>query len=140
MNIDDKLTKQIKDKVQDLMNNFKEGRYDFDGGAFLNAESYLTKPSDQKDFEAHRKFIDVQIVVSGQEIIEVADINNPNFKITKPYVPDIMFMNGEVEKKIIELRAGESCVLYPSDAHKPCINLDGEHRVQKIVIKLPTNI
>lgn len=133
------VTQAMVDKVLALINNFQEGRYEFEGGAFLNAESYQTKPSDQKEFEAHREFIDVQIIVSGQEIIEVADVKDKNFQVTKPYVHDIVFMNGEVEKKNIELYAGEFYVLYPTDAHKPCTNLNGEHTVKKIVIKLPVH-
>lgn len=133
------VTQAMVDKVLALINNFQEGLYKFEGGAFLNAESYQTKPSDQKEFEAHREFIDVQIIVSGQEIIEVADVKDKNFQVTKPYVHDIVFMNGEVEKKNIELYAGEFYVLYPTDAHKPCTHLNGEHTVKKIVIKLPVH-
>ena len=133
------VTKEMLDKVQELMGNFVEGRYEFEGGAYANAESYVTKSSAEKEFEAHRKFIDVQIIVSGQETIEVAETSDPAFVITKPYVHDIEFMNGEVEAKKIELQAGEFCVLYPEDAHKPCTHLDGEHEVKKIVIKLPVS-
>ncbi len=131
------VTQAMVDKVLALIKDFQEGRYEFEGEAFLNAESYMTKPSEEKDFEAHKKFIDVQIIVSGQETIEVADVNDTNFSVTKPYIHDIVFMNGDVKKKKLQLKAGEFCVLYPADAHKPCTHLDGEHRVQKIVIKLP---
>ncbi len=126
------------DKVLALQKNFIAGKYEFEGGAFMNVESYITKPSSDKDFEAHRKFIDVQILLEGEEIIEVADVSSEDFVITKPYVEDIEFMNGnKVEHRNIVLHAGEFCVLYPCDAHKPGINSGSEHTVKKIVIKLP---
>ena len=131
------VTQAMVDQVHALLLNFVEGRYEFENSAFLNAESYLTKASESKDFEAHDKYIDVQIIVSGQETIEVADREDSGFEITKPYVHDIVFMNGEVEKKEIQLKAGEFCVLYPKDSHKPGVNFDGQHKVQKIVIKIP---
>ena len=133
------VTQAMVDKVLALVKNFQEGRYEFEGEAFLNAESYMTKPSEEKEFEAHKKFIDVQIVVSGQETIEVADVDDAGFSVTKPYVHDIVFMNGEVKKNNVELHAGEFCVLYPENAHKPGTNLGGVNKVQKIVIKLPIN-
>lgn len=133
----DGVSQAVVNQVQALFDDFVEGRYVFDNNVFLNAESYQTKCSDEKDFEAHRKYIDVQIIVSGQEIIEVASVDDCSFKIIKPYVYDIEFMNGDVKKKEIELKAGEFCVLYPSDAHKPGINFGDEHLVKKIVIKIP---
>ena len=131
------VTDAMVDQVLALLIDLKCGRYEFEGGAYANAETYETVESKDKQFEAHRKFIDVQIIVEGQETIEVADVNSPEFEVTVPYVHDIVFMNGPVKSRKIELQEGEFCVLYPQDAHKPCTNLDGSHKVKKIVIKLP---
>ena len=131
------VTDAMVDQVLALLIDFKAGRYEFEGGAYANAETYETVESKDKQFEAHRKFIDVQIIVEGQETIEVADVNSPEFETTVPYVHDIEFMDGPVQSRKIELHDGEFCVLYPQDAHKPCTHLDGKHRVKKIVIKLP---
>ena len=69
--------------------------------------------------------------------LEVAPVDSPEFEVTVPYVHDIVFMNGAVKARKEELHAGEFCVLYPQDAHKPCTHLDGPHKVKKVVIKLP---
>lgn len=131
------ISQEMVEKIQELKEEFKEGRYEFKGGAYANAESYTTQPAEKRLFEAHREYIDVQIIVSGQETIEVADVNAPEFAVVKPYEPDIVFMNGSVTASKVTLRAGEFCVLYPKDAHKPCCHFDGPHEVQKVVIKLP---
>lgn len=121
--------------VEALMDNFVPKRYDFDGGKFANAECYNTKL--QSRFEAHRKMVDVQIVVSGTELIHFAPITD-EFLVEEPYdeMRDIMFMTGEVKDTVL-LRAGEACVIGPELAHMPGMAVNGSSHVQKIVFKIP---
>ena len=70
--------------VEGLMDNFVPKRYDFDGGRFANAECYNTKL--QSRFEAHRKMVDIQIVVSGTEMIHFAPITD-EFQVEQEYDP-----------------------------------------------------
>ena len=121
--------------VEALMDNFVPKRYDFDGGCFANAECYNTKL--QSRFEAHRKMVDIQIVVSGAELIHFAPIND-NFVVEEPYdeMRDIMFMTGEVKDTVL-LRAGEACVIGPELAHMPGMAVNGSSHVKKIVLKIP---
>lgn len=121
--------------VEALMDNFVPKRYDFYGGRFANAECYNTKL--QSRFEAHRKMVDIQIVVSGTELINFAPIND-NFVVEEPYdeMRDIMFMKGEVKDTVL-LRAGEACVIGPELAHMPGMAVNGSSHVKKIVLKIP---
>lgn len=121
--------------VEALMDNFVPKRYDFDGGRFANAEEYETKLTSR--FEAHRKMVDVQIVVSGAELIHFAPIND-NFVVEEPYdeKKDIMFMKGEVKDTVL-LRAGDACIIGPELAHMPGMAVNGSSHVQKIVLKIP---
>ena len=121
--------------VETLMDNFVPKRYDFDGGRFANAECYNTKL--QLRFEAHRKMVDIQIVVSGTELINFAPIND-NFVVEEPYdeMRDIMFMKGEVKDTVL-LRAGDACIIGPELAHMPGMAVNGSSHVKKIVLKIP---
>ena len=121
--------------VETLMDNFVPKRYDFDGGRFANAECYNTKL--QARFEAHRKMVDIQIVVSGTELINFAPIND-NFVVEEPYdeMRDIMFMKGEVKDTVL-LRAGDACIIGPELAHMPGMAVNGSSHVKKIVLKIP---
>lgn len=121
--------------VEALMDNFVPKRYDFDGGRFANAEEYETKLTSR--FEAHRKMVDVQIVVSGAELIHFAPIND-NFVVEEPYdeMRDIMFMTGEVKDTVL-LRAGDACIIGPELAHMPGMAVNGSEHVKKIVLKIP---
>ncbi|MDY4885131.1 MAG: YhcH/YjgK/YiaL family protein [Alphaproteobacteria bacterium] len=121
--------------VERLMDKFEPKRYDFDGGRFANAECYNTKL--QSRFEAHRKMVDIQIVVSGTELINFAYIND-NFVVEEPYdeMRDIMFMKGEVKDTVL-LRAGDACIIGPELAHMPGMAVNGSSHVKKIVLKIP---
>lgn len=121
--------------VETLMNDFVPKRYDFDGARFANAEEYNTKLVSR--FEAHRKMIDIQIVVSGTEMIHFAPITD-EFQVEQEYDPkkDIMFMTGEVKDTVL-LRAGEACVIGPELAHMPGMAVNGSSHVKKIVLKIP---
>ena len=121
--------------VEALVDNFVPKRYDFDGARFANAEEYNTKLVSR--FEAHRKMVDIQIVVSGTEMIHFAPITD-EFQVEQEYDPqkDIMFMKGEVKDTVL-LRAGEACVIGPELAHMPGMAVNGSSHVKKIVIKIP---
>ncbi len=121
--------------VEKLMDKFEPKRYDFDGGRFANAEEYETKLTSR--FEAHRKMVDVQIVVSGTEMIHFAPITD-EFTVEQEYdeAKDIMFMKGEVKDTVL-LRAGDACVIGPDLAHMPGMAVNGSEHVKKIVLKIP---
>ena len=121
--------------VERLMENFVPKRYDFEGGRFANAEEYETKLTSR--FEAHRKMVDVQIIVSGTELIHFAPITD-EFVVEQEYDPqkDIMFMKGEIKDTVL-LRAGDACVIGPDLAHMPGMAVNGSVHVKKIVLKIP---
>ena len=50
-------------------------RIDLAGGAFALEQVYLAKARADGFFESHRKYIDVQVVVMGEETLELAEIS-----------------------------------------------------------------
>ncbi len=105
-------------------------------GTFASVQRYVTRESGE--FEAHRKYIDVQYVVSGKEVIELAERNDLRTE-TMPYDQDkdIEFYSSAENISRLHLKTGDSAVFFPSDAHKPCLS-DGEKSdVVKIVVKIP---
>ena len=51
------------------------GKYRFDGGYF-NIQKGETKPMNEGTFEAHRRYIDVQILAKGCEEVAWADVGD----------------------------------------------------------------
>jgi YhcH/YjgK/YiaL family protein len=126
-------------RLHDLQ-KLPDGRVEIDGErVFALVQRYETITTDEPKFECHKKYIDVQYIVSGEEIIGWAPAER--VKITDAYdaAKDICF--GTVEKgkrTLVYLQAGQFAVMYPEDGHAPKIAAGTVSSVMKIVIKVAT--
>jgi YhcH/YjgK/YiaL family protein len=101
---------------------------------FALVSEYETKDLDNSRWEAHQKYADIQLLISGEEKMGVA--SPKGMKVNKPYNPekDIEFYDGKGDYVI--LRPGNFAVVFPSDAHLPGIRVDEKVKVRKVVIKV----
>ena len=83
-------------------------------------------------WEAHRKYLDIHLVLEGEEILYINDINN--MKSTKEYEDDYELFDGEKQQEII-LRPGYFLALYPNEVHKTAIELSNPASLKKLVFK-----
>jgi biofilm protein TabA len=102
---------------------------------YVMVNSYETRPH---NLEAHRAYVDIQVVLSGAEAIGWLPAQGLPEKT--PYNPekDIEFYDAPVEKQtLIRMNPGLFAVFFPWDAHAPACPLDGApQRVKKVVIKI----
>lgn len=113
------------------------GRTDIEGDdVYLTVSEAETKAPEQLPFEAHRRYIDIQLVVGGQEAIRFAPIGS--MKTTQPYdaAKDIEFFEPPAKYGTAELRPGAFAVFAPGDGHRPGLHLDGPHVSRKVVVKV----
>lgn len=115
-----------------------DGRYELDGAMYAIVMSYQTKPAEQQKSETHKKYIDVQAILSGRERIDVAILSDAAV-IDTPYdeAKDAAFYKMPADYIPLAMTAGTFAALYPQDIHRPCCNLDGLANVRKIVVKVP---
>src|SRR4030066_1121358 len=101
------------------IHNMADGRVDIDGQqVFALVQRYETVKTDAPKFEYHRKYIDIQYIVSGEEVIGWAPAGR--MVITEEYdkEKDICFGTvPEGEMTPIYLKARALAVLYPEDGH-----------------------
>lgn len=111
-----------------------DGRYDINNDIYVNIQSYQTKQS--ADFEAHKKYIDIQYIIQGEENIGVCDIADCITTIPYNTDKDIEFLKGN--DNFISLIKNEFMILYPNDAHKPSISINKNmpETVRKAVVKV----
>jgi biofilm protein TabA len=103
---------------------------------YIVVNSYTTKSPEDVPFEAHRKYIDVQILLSGRERIEVARQENLTLLHEYDENIDAMFYAPPAVSTSILLEPGQFVVLFPHDAHRPGLFVDAPVDVQKLVIKI----
>lgn len=115
-----------------------DGRYEIQGDrVFALVQRYETEAPAAPRFEAHRKYIDVQYIVTGSEAIGWAPLGR--LDVTEKYDEgkDVCFgFVPEGEWSPVTLCAGELAVIYPADAHAPKLALGGPSKVMKIVVKV----
>lgn len=105
---------------------------------FALPQRYETSPAETRRFEAHRRYIDIQYILEGEEIIEHAPVERLP-EVTEPYSDDrdVMFFRDPAACSRTLLRAGEFAVYFPADGHKPCCQAGREPAaVRKVVMKI----
>ncbi len=111
------------------------GRYELANGAYVMVQEYDTKPVEGAKFEAHRKFIDIQYIYSGEEVCYYAPLSQLK---AEPYQPEKDYVGLEGSGFAMPLRAGEFAIFFPQDAHLPSrMTAAGPQPVRKIVVKIP---
>jgi biofilm protein TabA len=114
------------------------GRVELGDGVFALEQAYIAKPRAEGKWEAHKVYIDVQVIVSGDELMEVSDV--ARLTVAEDHTParDILFFEQNLDGSVLRMRAGEIAVFYPVDAHKPSLAA-GEPAalVRKTVVKVP---
>lgn len=98
---------------------------------------YETKVKNEVGFEAHRKNIDIQYLLKGEERIACYPVEK--LTVTEPYdeEKDAAFYSAEgIKAQELTMGDGYFAVFYPQDAHMPQLCVDKPMMVKKVVIKV----
>ena len=113
------------------------GRYELDGeNAYAMVQEAMLKPWGTGRPEVHHEYFDIQVPLSGEEVIGVGRFDptvQGDFDVEK----DIGFYD-EVPVEPLTLRPGEFVILHPNTcAHAPCCSEDAAGTpIRKVVIKV----
>jgi biofilm protein TabA len=113
-------------------------KIDLGDGVFAVEQVYETKPRPEGFFESHRKYIDVQVVAEGEELMEVIDASR--IAVREPYVVErdlITYVDG-VDASLLRAIPGQVAIFFPVDVHMPSLQLrSAPVLVRKSVAKVP---
>ncbi|MBQ8526175.1 MAG: YhcH/YjgK/YiaL family protein [Clostridia bacterium] len=118
--------------------NLPVGKYEIDGSnVYAMVQEYTTKPEHDCSFEGHRKYIDIQYMVSGTEAMDVTDASKVVSKTAYDEARDLEFFeNCDTAVKGV-VQSGEYAIFFPHDIHKPSMAFNGkQEQVKKIVVKV----
>ncbi len=125
--------------LQDVdVKTLKEGRNEIQGDdIFALYQKYETQDDKDKYGEAHKKFIDIQYIISGKE--EMGFTNSSELQIRTPYNPDrdLVFYEKTEQTNLI-VGEGEFALFFAEEYHNPCLHhgKEGDRNIEKIVIKI----
>lgn len=115
----------------------EDGKTEIQGDEiFAMIQHYETKVREQCKWEAHRKYIDIQFLAEGTELIGTNNVTNMQVTETYNSEKDVMFLNGN-GGDFITLTKDKFILLFPHDAHMPCLtNGNAPSKVTKVVVKI----
>lgn len=117
------------------LNKIAKGKYPIDGeNVYASVTADSSKNFDKTNWESHRKYIDIQYVINGEEKIGVYPVSKAT--VTKEYDDKKDAANYSADGKLYSATPGTFFIFFPSDAHKPNITPGGNKVVKKIVIKV----
>lgn len=118
--------------------NAPVGRYEIDGNkVFALVQEYEPTPKDEKLFELHHKYIDIQFVVAGSEEMHIKNCYGLEPAIAYDEEKDAAMYAEAARYATIHLGAGHYAVLFPHETHRPGVAISGEPgKVKKIVVKV----
>lgn len=116
--------------------NLIPGRYDISSDFYVIVMEYTSKHENDVHFESHRKYIDIQRVLSGEERLMIADISR--LTPIAPYNEREDLINYAVHgnQSFVQMCPGTCVVLFPKDAHRAVCLGSKNTVVKKIVGKL----
>ena len=107
---------------------------------FAIEQSYYTKKLADSLFESHVKYVDMQFLVSGSEIIEVAHIDTLEIESEYNKEDDYSLYKVTPGSSNITMKKGDLLLLFPEDGHMPGIRINSKsQKVFKTVVKVPVS-
>lgn len=100
---------------------------------FAIVMEYDTKEVKDCVLEGHTKYIDIQYIIEGVELMGVTTKKDQKI-VTSDVAKDYTFYEGETS--LVSIGAGMFTVFFPDDLHMPCIQAGKSSRVKKIVVKV----
>ena len=109
-------------------------RVELKGGVYATRFTYETVPAEESFFEAHKKYLDIHIMAEGSEKVEIAP-PEALAEFDRVEANDFYAYRGEGDYKLI-LSPGDFLVVFPGDAHRIKMQVDGPETVTKVVFKV----
>ena len=118
------------------LKNLPLGKQELEGQhVFVTVSEYQAKQKSDTRYESHRKYIDIQYVITGKELIGITTAEK--VAVDEPYnsEKDVAFYKYE-EGNYREATPENFLVFFPEDIHRPSITTGDSTMVKKIVVKI----
>lgn len=122
--------KSIKDEKLEV------GKFVVNDDFYYLVQEYDTKSLEDCKLESHRRYVDIQWIISGEEIMLTSDIASLVVASEYDVQKDVMFWKSRPSMMQMLIKKDGYVILYPKDAHMGCIRTNRPGRVKKIVGKV----
>ncbi len=117
------------------LKNLEDGRIDIDGdNVFANCMTYVADGIAGQQFETHKKYLDIHLILTNTEAMAVSSEPTSKLKVEFDPQKDIGFYDSEQYQQIT-LSESNLLVTFEEDFHQPKIRINDDS-VKKLVIKV----
>ncbi|MGL4253009.1 MAG: YhcH/YjgK/YiaL family protein [Fusobacteriaceae bacterium] len=125
----------IEEIIKENYKKSEVGKHEVDGkNVFYNTQTYTTKDLENCFFETHKDYIDIQLLVKGEENMAVSGVDK--LEVTQEYNPekDVEKQSGECET-VIKVTEDSFVMFFPGEPHMPGMKVLEKSEVKKVVFK-----
>lgn len=122
--------------LKDVKPDIAPGTYQLTPRVKAIVSEYETKVKNGVGYEAHRKNIDIQYLLKGEERIACLPVEK--LKETTPYSEekDAAFFTANIQPQEMTIGDGYFAIFFPQDGHMPQLSVDEAEKVKKVVVKV----
>ena len=117
------------------------GSYPLQGDAiFMNVMQFSTQPAEQKKAELHAQYIDIQLLLAGEERI-LYGAPGSALQCDEWHVEDDYQLCAVISgEQVVTLTAGMFAIFMPGEPHKPGCVVRAAQEIKKVVIKVSASL
>lgn len=134
--IQDRIKKALEHLNNTNLESLEPGKHIINDWLYINVQEYMTKNISDCKYESHKKYIDIQMMINGIEAIETSDVNKLELETEYNEESDVMFWKKKSNQMRTVITDKSYVILYPQNAHMPCIAVDKPVKVKKLVAKV----
>lgn len=117
------------------------GRYELQGeNIFMNVMQFATQSPEQKKAELHQKYIDIQVLLSGEERILFGLTDSARQCEERHAEDDYQLCNHIADEQALTLKPGRFAIFMPGEPHKPGCAVGDTGEIKKVVIKVRASL
>ena len=114
--------------------SIESGKYEIDNDdIFAIVQEYDTKEEQDCVLESHHKYIDIQYMIKGSELMGVTCLNDQDIfeeNLEKDYT---LYT---AETSMLKVEEGMFTIFFPEDLHRPGVKAGQIAKVKKVVVKV----
>lgn len=113
------------------------GRHEIDGDdIFMNVMTFETAEPESKRYEQHREYLDIQVLISGEERIDFGPLGAAIAPDTYHEDDDYLLCDTVSPRQTLHLQPGMFAIFLPGEPHKPGCISETAQTINKAVIKV----
>lgn len=123
--------------LRDVNPDIVSGVYEINPRVKAIVSEYTTKEINGNGYEAHREFIDIQYLISGEEVVNSLPLEYLNeLKAYNKESDAAFYVETGIKPQELLLGNRYFAILFPQDGHMPCLCTNEPVEVKKVVVKV----